>query len=208
MSNWVEILGYIASFFIAFSLLMKNVVKLRVINLFGGILFLTYGIILGIVPVILLNIFNSFVNLYFLYQVFKEEEHFELVSADFGKEKILSRFIDFYKKDISKHAPGLLRGEFDHYHAALILRDLCPAGLFVYDIKDEFIDILVHYVAPEYRDFQNSRFFYDQKVQEFKARGIKYVRILNTDRVYAKYLLKNGFKPVIEDDKTIMIRNI
>jgi hypothetical protein len=51
----VELVGYMASLFVVLSLCMENVVYLRLLSLIGGLLFLTYGVFLGALPIILTN---------------------------------------------------------------------------------------------------------------------------------------------------------
>ncbi|HTG67191.1 MAG TPA: YgjV family protein [Flavobacterium sp.] len=69
--NWVEILGYIASAFIAISFTMESVVKLRVVNFTGAVLFGTYGIFINSIPIVLVNYFIAIVNIYYLWKYFK-----------------------------------------------------------------------------------------------------------------------------------------
>ena len=40
---WIEYVGYLASILIGISMFMKDIVKLRFINLSGAILFTVYG---------------------------------------------------------------------------------------------------------------------------------------------------------------------
>lgn len=67
-----EILGYLASIFIACSLLMKDIKKLRYINSIGCILFVIYGIIIEAYPVALMNGFCVLINLYYLIKITKK----------------------------------------------------------------------------------------------------------------------------------------
>lgn len=63
----IEILGYIAMAFIGISFLMKDIKKLRFLNLLGASLFIVYGILLNQPPIYLLNAFIVIVNLYYLF---------------------------------------------------------------------------------------------------------------------------------------------
>ena len=56
--NFIELLGYLATFFVAVSFLFKSIVHLRVVKSY---------------PVALLNAFLFFVNLYQLYRLKKEQ---------------------------------------------------------------------------------------------------------------------------------------
>ncbi len=67
--EFVELIGYIASIFIVVSLTMTNIIKLRVINSIGCLLFVTYGVLVGAIPVVLSNIAILLINLYNLYKL-------------------------------------------------------------------------------------------------------------------------------------------
>jgi hypothetical protein len=64
----IEYIGYIAMVFIGISFLMKDIRKLRLLNLIGAGLFIFYGILLKQPPIYLLNSFIVIVNLYYLFQ--------------------------------------------------------------------------------------------------------------------------------------------
>ena len=66
-----EMLGYLASVFVAVSLTMRSLTKLRVINLIGALLFTVYGLIISAYPVAVVNGFIVLVNIYYLQQSFK-----------------------------------------------------------------------------------------------------------------------------------------
>ena len=66
-----EMLGYLASVFVAASLTMRSLTKLRVINLIGALLFTAYGLIINAYPVAAVNAFIVLVNIYYLQQSFK-----------------------------------------------------------------------------------------------------------------------------------------
>ena len=68
--NFYELLGYSASVLVALSLSMRSLLKLRVINLTGALLFTIYGLMIGALPVAVLNLFIVLVNLYYLHQMF------------------------------------------------------------------------------------------------------------------------------------------
>ncbi|OOF87546.1 hypothetical protein BKG93_01060 [Rodentibacter ratti] len=71
--NFLELLGYIATFFVAASFLFKSIVHLRIVNSIGAVLFVIYGMIIDAYPVAVLNAFLVCVNLYQLYRLKKEQ---------------------------------------------------------------------------------------------------------------------------------------
>ena len=71
--NLVELLGYIATYFVAVSFLIKSIVQLRVVNSIGAILFVIYSVIISAYPVALLNAFLAVVNVYQLWRLRQEK---------------------------------------------------------------------------------------------------------------------------------------
>ncbi|MCK3654698.1 lactate dehydrogenase [Pasteurellaceae bacterium Macca] len=64
----VEILGYVAMVTVAASFLLKDVVKLRLVNALGAACFVVYGLLIGSWPVVGLNIFVTAVNSYYIFK--------------------------------------------------------------------------------------------------------------------------------------------
>ena len=69
----IEWVGYAASIMIAISLIMTDIVKLRIINSIGCILFAIYGFTVKAYPVGIINTFIFFVNTYYLYKFYKKK---------------------------------------------------------------------------------------------------------------------------------------
>jgi hypothetical protein len=71
LTEWI---GYLASLVLMVSFLMKNINSLRIINSFGAILFVVYGILLAISwPIIITNTFILGVNTYYLSKHFRNK---------------------------------------------------------------------------------------------------------------------------------------
>lgn len=69
--DWIEVTGYVASVIIAVSITMSSIVKLRLLNLLGALLFGTYGVFIASTPVALVNYFISVVNIFYLCRIWK-----------------------------------------------------------------------------------------------------------------------------------------
>ena len=70
---WIEYVGYAASILIGLSMFMKNIIKLRFINLIGSLLFVFYGFTIKAYPVAIVNTSIVFVNIYYIYKLMKEK---------------------------------------------------------------------------------------------------------------------------------------
>ncbi|AQY22013.1 YgjV family protein [Riemerella anatipestifer] len=67
-----EYIGYLASAFVAISFLLKEINKIRMVNLIGCLLFVTYGFLIDSLPVIITNILISVVQVYYLFLAKKQ----------------------------------------------------------------------------------------------------------------------------------------
>lgn len=70
----IELLGYAATTLVAISFLLKDVVKLRMLNAVGCVCFVIYGVLIGAMPVALLNTLIVLINGYYIFQALKEEK--------------------------------------------------------------------------------------------------------------------------------------
>lgn len=68
-----ELVGYSASVFVAISLLMSNMKRLRYLNTVGCVLFVIYGLWIQAYPVALMNAFCVAVNVYYLFKLSQEK---------------------------------------------------------------------------------------------------------------------------------------
>ncbi len=72
--DFVEILGYIATAFVAGSFLLKDILKLRIANTIGCMIFVVYGFLIHSYPVIGLNAFLAVVNTYYIISLLKNSK--------------------------------------------------------------------------------------------------------------------------------------
>lgn len=70
VTEWI---GYLASFFVLLSFLMRNITTLRYVNSVGCLFFVAYGILLSSWPIIITNVAIVLVNIYYLF--INKKEH-------------------------------------------------------------------------------------------------------------------------------------
>ena len=66
MTDYVEYIGYLASFFVLLSFFMKKMTTLRSVNIVGCGFFIAYGILLVSWPIVITNSAIVIVNVYYL----------------------------------------------------------------------------------------------------------------------------------------------
>lgn len=80
--NYVEIIGYIASAFVLLSFVMKEMTKLRYVNIVGCSFFITYGILLLSWPIIITNVAIVCVNVFYLAKAHRTSHNAEILDVD------------------------------------------------------------------------------------------------------------------------------
>ncbi len=192
--NLVEVIGYVGSALVAVSLMMKNIYYLRRINLIGAATFATYGILVGAIPVFILNSFISLVDIYFIWEAKKKKEYFTLLPIEQTDGPLLNKFLKYYSDDISKFFPNFNKSKIEEDKSFFILRNLIPVGLFAYkEISTDEILIELDYAIPDYRDLKNARFVYFAQSNHFNKNNYKILRVETEVKAHKKYLHKIGF---------------
>ena len=206
MNEIYEIIGYTGSVLVAISLMMKNILKLRTINLIGAATFATYGLLLGVYPVFFLNGFITLVDIYYLYGMLREKEHFSLMPVLDSSHRYLTKFIEFYDSDIKKFFPEFNLNAIKNPNCFFILRNLRPSGLFIYEkTSEDSVFIHLDYAIPDYRDFKNAKYVYSVEQKYLKEHGINKLITRSTIDKHIQYLKKAGFEPT-DKDKTLFTK--
>ncbi len=208
MEQYYEIVGYVGSFLVALSLSMKNIRLLRRINLIGAGTFATYGVLIGAIPVVILNGFIVLIDIYYLYKMYKTKEQFKMVPVLDKKHNYLKLFLDFYLDDILKYFPKFNRDKIDNFECFFLLRDLRPVGLLVFEETSD-IEIKLHldYAIPDYRDMKSGKYLYNTEIKYLKNKGYKEIVTESDVPQHIKYLKNLGFKKA-SNNNSVYVKTI
>lgn len=203
--DWYQIIGYCGSVLVAASLMMKNILHLRRVNIIGASTFALYGFLVGAYPVLLLNSFITIVDIYYLVDMYRKKEVFSLMPVLDNKHRFLNKFLEYYNKDIKKFFPDFNEADLANANCFFILRNLMPVGLFIYTEESQTqIKVLLDYAIPDYRDFKNAKFIYIAESSFLKDKGYNELLAESSVKVHQKYLLNFGFER--DDDNDNLFR--
>ncbi|MCC5949440.1 MAG: YgjV family protein [Nitriliruptoraceae bacterium] len=204
----VETIGYLASALVVFSLIMSSVLRLRVIGLVGAVVFTTYGLLIGSIPVVVTNLCIVVVHGFHLARILRDrasDSYFEVVRWPvFGT--YLPRFLEFHRDDIIRSQPSFA-GLRDEHEGWVVLRDAEPVGLVLatHDGRGN-AHIELDYVRPEHRDLRAGEVFYDRD-DALGREGIHTVTADAETDLHRRYLEQMGFTPA-EGSTTRMRRAV
>ena len=72
----IELIGYFGSLLVVVSMLMTSVIKLRIINTVGSLIFTVYALIIKSYPTALMNFSLVLINVYNLYRLLKVQKDY------------------------------------------------------------------------------------------------------------------------------------
>jgi len=201
-----ELIGYSASLLVAISLMMSNIIQLRIVNLIGSATFTLYGILIESIPVAAMNGFIVVINIYYLTQIYSAVEYFKMLKVTSDSE-YLKTFLKFYHDQINVFQPGFSASFIDADLNVFVLRDMIPAGLLVGNFKkDGILNVELDFVVPQYRDFKIGTFLFEENKTFFSERGIKQIVASPGNQKHNEYLEEMGFNYEEGDDKLYKLR--
>lgn len=184
----IEMIGYLGSLLVVVSMLMSSVIKLRVINTVGSVIFAVYALIIHSYPTAVMNFFLVAINVYNLVKLLRSRQQYDMVEGTAG-ESFVAYFLDYYKDDIARHFPGFSpdMASFDAVYVVFCSSN--PAGLLLGKWSDEGIEIALDYTTPVYRDCSVGKYLYEQ----LGEKGVGSLRYAGGGAAHESYLKKMGF---------------
>lgn len=189
----IELIGYLGSILVLVSMLMSSVIKLRIINTVGSIIFTFYAFAIQTYPTAILNVILVGVNIYNIIKLLKSTKQYDLVEVK-AEDSFAGYFLEHYKDDIAVYFPEF-KNEPELYDVAnIVCCNADPAGILLGKKNGEEIEISLDYTTPMYRDCSVGKFLYE-KLEE---QGIKKLVYKSADKKHEEYLKKMGFSKTEE----------
>jgi len=192
-SPFFELIGYAGSLLVAFSLTMKSLQKLRIINMVGALFFITYGLLIGALPIALLNALTLSVNVYNLWQMWQQRDYFALMQVR-ADSAYLIKFLEYYRRDISELIPTYQFKPAEDQVVVFILRNMLPVGLAIVRPEGEEARVFLDFVIPGYRDFRAGKFFLEESAEFYRQKGIVRLSTAPGSKKHETYLKRMGFE--------------
>lgn len=186
----IETIGYIGSALVLVSMLMTSVVRLRVINLIGSVIFAGYAIAIGSIPTALMNIALAAINIYHLLKLTNEQKSYTLITTGL-EDGYFSYLLDKFDSDIRFWFPEYSLEGSDPNAVFLVCCKADPACLFMGKADDSGkVEVLLDYATPEYRDTSVGHYLYSKLAKEGYSSLIFRQEAVN----HIPYLKKIGYK--------------
>lgn len=185
----IEMMGYVSSLLVLVSFSMSSVVKLRVINSVGSLIFTVYAVLIHSYPTAFMNLCLVGVNLYYLMRLRKAGHHYDLISSG-ADDAFLHYILKHYREDITACFPGWNAGHEMGDTAYIVCCDAAPAGVLLGKMQEEgTLEITLDYSMPAYRDCSVGTYLYEK----LSAQGIRRLFFSGQEGQHSAYLKKMGF---------------
>lgn len=201
--------GYLASLALILSLLQNNDLKFRWFSAAGGAFFIIYAIIIHAIPVLLTNSILLCINIVYLIRVYNRKEVFDLLEFK-GEEKLVSRFLAFYQKDMEAYFPAFKAEEMKVNLNFVITRNLVIANIFSASLSPEGdATVLINYTVKKYRDYKVGRFIFEKERDNLLAKGVKRIVYKKVHhKQHERFLRIMGFNKVEVDGTVGFIKSL
>ena len=166
--------GYLASAFLAYSLIVNNALKFRWLNIFGCVFFIVYGVLITAFPVILANSILLGINIFQLVKLYSVKEKFQFIKIEQG-DLLINKFLVFYWKDIRTFFPDFINHDLEpNTFCFVVLRDISIANIFIAKVDNDGIaSVIINYTVPQYRDYKVGKFIFDRGKDYLISNNIK-----------------------------------
>ena len=184
----IEMVGYLGSALVLVSFLLTSVVKLRIVNTVGSVIFAIYALIIRSYPTAVMNFCLVAINLYYLWKMTKAEKVYDLTRVD-NKDEYLKYLLGLYGEDIRETFPGSNLDPLGFNRAFVISCDGKPVGITLGKDEGENLDLVLDYTIPQYRDFSVGKFLFES----LPAYGYRSVTYKGSTQHHIDYLKGTGF---------------
>ena len=184
----LELIGYTGSLLVIVSMLMTSVVKLRIINTIGSVIFCGYALAIHSYPTAAMQVCLIIINIINLYKLNNTKKEYAAVGAK-ADDGFLTHFLFENSEDIKKFFPDFAAPAAND-KIFLITCGQVPAGIFIAeDNGKDTLSVKLDYTTPAYRDCSAGKFLYTH----LKRLGIKKICAETKIPAHEKYLHKMGF---------------
>ncbi|MFD1507749.1 YgjV family protein [Georgenia yuyongxinii] len=188
----LEIIGWVGSAVVVWSMMQQRILRLRVINLVGCLIQVVYNGVLEVWPVVALNVVLAGVQIFNLYRLLRTRHS----PAEYGVLRVdpageyLHHLLALHRADIQRFTPSY-REASPQQEAYLIVRGEETVGyVLLHDAGDGVAQVDLDYVIEKYRNFTPGEFvFHSSDV----LREAGYRKVVTAPRMRKPYYAKIGF---------------
>lgn len=191
--TWISLLGWCGSALLIYSVMQARVLRFRLLNLAACVVLAGFNLVLGIIPMVAMNLALCAINLWHL-RILVASRHDSQSYAVLevgGKDEYLRHLLSVHRDDIAAFQPDLTWAGTDIGDLSFVIQRGDEAvGIVLLSVHEGTAQVCLDYVTPRYRDFSPGRFlWHDSGV--LAGRAIR--RVVTSTNMLAPYYQRLGF---------------
>lgn len=193
--SWLDLLGWAGSALLIYSIMQARVLRFRILNLIACLVLVVFNGILGIWPMVAMNVVLSAINIWFIRKLVSErhdEAAFQVIEVG-PSDEYLRHILMVHGADILKFQPDFVwDGASPDRSAYLVQRgDETVGVVLIRDTGDGVAEVQLDYVTPRFRDFSPGEFVW-RRSGVLKREGFH--KVVTPEAMVAPYYDKVGFR--------------
>ena len=193
--SWLDVLGWAGSALLVYSLLQARVLRFRVLNTVGCVVLIVFNALLGVWPMVGMNLVLAGINLWFIRKLLRDRHDLSAYDVlEVGlTDAYLRHFLKVHADDIRTFFPEQTWSQpADGRSAFLVERgDETVGVVIVCDSGGGVAQVELDYVTQRFRDFTPGEFVY-RRSGLFRDRG--FTQVVAPAAMVSPYYDSVGFR--------------
>lgn len=192
---WLDLLGWLGSALLIYSVMQARVLRFRVLNLAACLALTAFNAALEIWPMVAMNLALIAINAWHIRALVTTRHDISsyTVLEVGGQDEYLRHVLRVHEADILRFQPDLVwDGSAEGNAAFIVQRGDETVGVVLLQIAGTTATVLLDYVTPRYRDFSPGQFVWRHS-SVLAARGL--TTVVTSPRMVGAYYQRLGFTP-------------
>ncbi|MCW2754195.1 MAG: hypothetical protein JWQ32_1606 [Marmoricola sp.] len=192
---WLDVVGWLGSALVVYSVMQARVLRFRVLNLAACIVLAGFNAALGIWPMVAMNAALVAINGWHIRSLLGsrlDEETYAVLEVG-GQDEYLRHVLRIHEADILAFQPDLVWNGAEADNLAFILQRADETvGVVLVHAHGDVAEVLLDYVTPRFRDFSPGQFVW-RRSGVLAGRG--FTRVITPVKMVGAYYERLGFTP-------------